>query len=92
MNTEDIKKEIRIWNRWGYNPFTQEIICYTDWIVDFDDKKSMWEITFKPKTWIAKVSARQALEILKSREFRKTFRYDACLDEIFTEYEKPAEN
>ena len=87
MDINEIKSEVRIWNRWGYNAFTQELICFTDKIVDFDDDKDEWIITYKPKAWIQNVTCKQAFQLLREREFRKTFRFAACDGDWFTERE-----
>lgn len=85
MNTEELTEEISIWNRWSYSPFNKEIICFTDKIIDFDEKHNMWIITYKPKYWIKNVSIKQFLDLLKKPECRKIFRW--FKDDWFTENE-----
>lgn len=86
------KEDIRIWNRWGYNFFNREIICYTDKIIDFNDKEDRWEITYKPKMWISKITLPEFFAFFKDKDLRKTFRWKACEGDWFTEYEKAEHN
>lgn len=89
MNTEEITKEISIWNRWSYSFINHEIICFTDKIIDFDEKREMWIITYKPKYWIENVSFKQFWELLKNPKCHKIFRW--FKNDWFTEEEKPIE-
>lgn len=75
MNTTELAKEIAIWSRWSYSFIKQEIICFTEKIIDFDDKTHMWKITYKPKTWFNRISIKQFRELRKIPELRKNFRW-----------------
>lgn len=94
MNTklQDIKNDVIIWNRWGYDFFNRQIVCYTDNIIDFNEKKDRWEVTYKPKMWVNNVTWLEFLALFNDIELRKTFRVKACENDWFTEYEKAEHN
>lgn len=89
MNTKELTEEISIWNRWSYSFINREIICFTDKVIDFDEKREMWIITYKPKAWFDNISINEFRELRKIPELRKNFRW--FKDDWFTEEEKPIE-
>ena len=51
MTTEEIKKEILSWEN-GDTISRQKKLCFTSWVVDFNEKKEVFTTTYKPKVWI----------------------------------------
>lgn len=88
MTTEEIKKEILSWEKWGYNFTTKEIVLFTSWVVDFNEKKEVFTTTYKPKAWIECNFKDFFFSFFKDKELRKNFRYHSS---YFTEEEKATE-
>lgn len=85
MTIEKLTEEISIWNRWSYSFIKREIVCFTDKIIDFDEKTKMWKITYKPKAWFKSIPFENFVKLHKIPELRKTFRW--FRDDWFTEEE-----
>ena len=88
MTTEEIKKEISSWEKWGYNFKTNEIVLFSSWVIDFNDKKEVFVTTYKPAAWIESNFKNFFFSFFMDKELRKNFRYHSS---YFTEEEKGTE-
>ena len=77
MTFEELKKEISIWDKWGYSFVNKNIVCYTlhDEYADEKPKngKIKIDIGYKAKLWISDISLIDFAKLLLDDESRKTF-------------------